>query len=65
MVFGTNLGGNITPIGSAGTVVAVTIMKKHNLKLSFLGFVKFGAVFAVVQLALASLYLLVLQRVFQ
>ena len=36
-------------------------MKKHGLKVSFLGFVKVGAVFAVAQLALASGYLLILQ----
>ena len=63
VVFGANLGGNITPIGSASTVVACTIMKKHGLKVTFLGFVKVGAVFAVAQLALASGYLLILQAI--
>ena len=63
VVFGANLGGNITPIGSASTVVAVTIMKKNNLRITFLEFVKVGVVFAVVQLVLASGYLLLLQRI--
>ena len=63
VVFGANLGGNITPIGSASTVVAVTIMKKNGLKVTFLEFVKIGAVFAAVQLILASGYLLILQRI--
>ncbi len=63
VVFGANLGGNITPIGSASTVVAITIMKKHGLKITFLEFVKIGAVFALVQLVLASGYLLILQRI--
>ncbi len=62
IVFGANLGGNITPIGSASTVVACTIMKQHKLKVTFLEFVKIGGVFAVVQLVLASGYLLVLQQ---
>ena len=57
VIFGCNLGGNITPIGSASTVVACTIMKKSNLKLSFIGFVKVGAVFAFIQLVLATAYL--------
>ncbi|RMF82576.1 MAG: hypothetical protein D6744_05930 [Planctomycetota bacterium] len=61
VVFGANLGGNVTPIGSASTVVAVTIMKKHKLKIGFLEFVKLGVVFAGVQLALASGYLFVLK----
>ena len=33
VVFGANLGGNLTPIGSASTLVAVTIIHKHNLSL--------------------------------
>lgn len=57
VIFGCNLGGNITPIGSASTVVAFTIMKKSEIKLSFIGFVRVGAVFAAVQLVLASAYL--------
>ena len=61
VVFGANLGGNMTPIGSAGTVVACTILKKHGLKVGFLEFVKLGGVFALAQLVLASGYLLLLQ----
>ena len=60
VVFGANLGGNITPIGSASTVVAVTILKKHDMKIGFTEFVRLGGTFAVVQLALASGYLWVL-----
>lgn len=63
VVFGANLGGNITPIGSASTVVACTILKKNDLKIGFMGFVKLGACFAAVQLILASGYLLILQQV--
>jgi len=39
VIFGVNLGGNITPIGSASTLVTVTIIHKHGLTLSFGGFV--------------------------
>jgi Na+/H+ antiporter NhaD/arsenite permease-like protein len=60
VIFGANLGGNITPIGSASTVVAVTVMHKHGIKLSFLGFVKLAVVFAVLQLAVATAYVLLL-----
>ncbi len=63
VVFGTNLGGNFTPIGSASTVVAVTIMKKNGMAISFLEFVKVGMAFAVTQLALASGYLLILRAI--
>jgi Na+/H+ antiporter NhaD/arsenite permease-like protein len=59
VVFGANLGGNITPIGSASTLVAVTIIHKHGLKLSFAGFVKMAIPFAAIQILLATLYVLI------
>lgn len=37
VIFGANLGGNITPIGSASTLVAVMIIHKQGLKLSLSG----------------------------
>jgi Na+/H+ antiporter NhaD/arsenite permease-like protein len=58
VIFGANLGGNITPIGSASTLVAVTIIHKHGLHLSFLGFVKKAFPFAVAQIAIAAVYVL-------
>ena len=58
VIFGANLGGNITPIGSASTLVAVTIIHKHGITLSFGAFVKKALPFALVHLALAVGYLL-------
>ena len=58
VVFGANLGGNITPIGSASTLVAVTIIHKNKIPLSFAAFVKAAVPFAAMQLALAAAYLL-------
>ena len=59
VIFGANLGGNITPIGSASTLVAVTIIHKNKLPMSFAGFVKVAVPFAVLQLVLAAGYVLV------
>ena len=58
VVFGANLGGNITPIGSASTLVAVTIIHKYKLSLSFGEFVIKAIPFALMQLVLASVYVL-------
>jgi len=58
VVFGANLGGNLTPIGSASTLVAVTIMHKHGLPISFLGFIRKAVPFAALHLSLALLYVL-------
>ena len=60
VIFGANLGGNITPIGSASTLVAVTIIHKYELRLSFADFVKAAIPFALIQLFLAALYVLFL-----
>ncbi len=59
VIFGANLGGNITPIGSASTLVAVTIIHKSGISLSFVGFVVRALPYAAVQLAIAVVYLLI------
>lgn len=58
VVFGANLGGNLTPIGSASTLVAVTIMHKNGLAMSFLRFVRLAIPFAALQIVLATAYVL-------
>lgn len=62
VIFGANLGGNLTPIGSASTLVAVTIMHKYKLKVSFAGFVKLALPFAILHIVLAVIYVLVFLR---
>ncbi|MEZ6119252.1 MAG: SLC13 family permease [Pirellulaceae bacterium] len=62
VIFGANLGGNITPIGSASTLVAVTIIHKNELEMSFGKFVKIAAPFALLHLALATAYVLLFLR---
>lgn len=58
VVFGANLVGNITPIGSASTLVAVTIIHQQKLELGFMRFVRMCAPFAAMQLVLAIAYVL-------
>ncbi len=60
VIFGANLGGNITPIGSASTLVAVAIIHKAKLPLSFGAFVKVAVPFAAMQLVLAIAYVLLI-----
>jgi Na+/H+ antiporter NhaD/arsenite permease-like protein len=59
VIFGANLGGNITPIGSASTLVAVTIIHKSKIQLSFADFVKLAFPYAAMQLGIAVVYLLI------
>ena len=58
VIFGANLGGNLTPIGSASTLVAVTIIHRNKIPLSFSAFVKAAFPFAVVHIVLATIYVL-------
>ena len=62
VIFGANLGGNLTPIGSASTLVAVTIMHKHELHISFARFVRVAIPFALVQITMAVIYVLLFLR---
>ena len=64
VIYGANLGGNITPIGSASTVVAMTIIHKNSLPLTFIGFVKVASAFAVVQIILAIGYVWITSLLF-
>ena len=57
VIFGANLGGNLTPIGSASTLVAVTIIHKYGISLSFAGFVRKALPYALVHISLAIAYL--------
>ncbi len=59
VIFGANLGGNLTPIGSASTLVAVTIIHKYKLPMSFVGFVKAAFPYAVMHIVLAVAYVLI------
>jgi Na+/H+ antiporter NhaD/arsenite permease-like protein len=59
VIFGANLGGNLTPIGSASTLVAVTIIHRYKLPMTFAGFVKVAAPYAAVHLLMATAYVLV------
>jgi len=60
-IIGGNLGGNITPIGSAAVVVGVTLMKREGIKITFVGFMRVAAPFAIVQLLIGSAYVLLLR----
>ena len=58
VIFGANLGGNLTPIGSASTLVAVTIIHKQQINFPFGAFVVKALPFALFQIALATVYVI-------
>ena len=61
VVIGTNLGGNITPIGSASTVQAVSSLNRLDnpqYKVTFLEFVKYGGITSLFQLVIGTFYII-------
>ena len=58
LALGACLGGNITIIGASANIVSIGIAKKYGVNISFLDFMKFGAVISFISLTIASLYLI-------
>ncbi|PWI48046.1 hypothetical protein CEE45_08450 [Candidatus Heimdallarchaeota archaeon B3_Heim] len=61
VVIGTNLGGNMTPIGSASTVQAVSSLNRLDnpqFRVTFLEFVKYGGITSFLQLLIGSFYII-------
>lgn len=51
-VVGSNLGALLTPIGALAGIMWTSMLKKHEVKLSYLDFVKYGALISIPSLAL-------------
>jgi Na+/H+ antiporter NhaD/arsenite permease-like protein len=60
IVFGANLGGGLTPIGSASNIIALGILKKEGKKVSWSDwFSRFGPI-VLLQLVIATIYVTIL-----
>jgi Na+/H+ antiporter NhaD/arsenite permease-like protein len=59
LVLGTNLGGATTPLSGAVIMMGIGALKREGISLSFAEFTKVGVLTSMVQLAFASLYLIV------
>ncbi|MEE9585122.1 MAG: SLC13 family permease, partial [Candidatus Brocadiales bacterium] len=62
LLVGACLGGNITPVGAAANIVGVGLLKKRNVQVSFLGFVKIGLPFTIVAVVTSSIFLWVVWK---
>jgi Na+/H+ antiporter NhaD/arsenite permease-like protein len=60
IVFGANLGGNLTPIGSASNIIALGILKKEGKSVSWGEWIKSFGPLVVLQLLIATAYVTVL-----
>jgi Na+/H+ antiporter NhaD/arsenite permease-like protein len=57
LALGACFGGNITMIGASANIVSVGIARKHRVDISFLEFMKSGAMISLMSLTVASIYL--------
>jgi len=60
LVFGANLGGNLTPIGSPSNIIAIGMLKKRGRNISFREWFGKYSIISCIHLLLASLYTLLL-----
>ena len=59
LILGTNLGGATTPFSGAVTMMGVGVLKREGISLSFGEFTKVGVITSLIQLAFASIYLII------
>ena len=59
LALGACLGGNITMIGASANIVSIGIAKKAGVNISFIEFMKSGAIISFISLLIASIYLVI------
>ena len=60
LAIGADLGGNLTIIGASANVVVASFAERSGHKISFMTFLKYGAVTTLVSMLVATLYLAVI-----
>ena len=63
-ILGANLGANLTPIGGIANIVAISLLEKEGTHISWLDFMKLGGIITIVNLAVATGYIVLLSAVF-
>ena len=56
-IIGSNIGAFLTPVGALAGIMWTSILKKHEIKYTFLDFIKYGVIISVPTI-LASLFIL-------
>jgi Na+/H+ antiporter NhaD/arsenite permease-like protein len=59
LALGACLGGNLTMIGASANIVSIGMAKRYKVDISFLEFMRFGAVITLLTLTVASAYLMI------
>ena len=59
-IIGSNIGAFLTPIGALAGIMWLSILKKHEIKFSFLDFIKYGAIISIPTLIVSLLGLVII-----
>ena len=59
-IIGSNIGALLTPVGALAGIMWLSILKKHEIKYSFLDFIKYGAVISIPTLLMSLLGLMIM-----
>lgn len=62
LLVGSCMGGNLTPFGASANVVSVGILRKQNVRLSFVQWLKIGLPFTVLTTSASALFLWIVWR---
>ena len=58
-IIGSNIGAIFTPIGALAGIMFSSLLNKHEIKFSFLSFVKYGSIISIPTLAISLLFLMI------
>jgi Na+/H+ antiporter NhaD/arsenite permease-like protein len=62
LLIGSCMGGNLTPFGASANVVSVGILRKQNVKLNFVQWLKIGLPFTALTTSVSALFLWIVWR---
>ena len=60
LVLAVNLGGYILPIGSPANILAINLSSREGSPITFIEFLKVGALLGIIHLAIGTLYLILM-----
>ena len=58
-IIGSNIGAMFTPIGALAGIMFSSLLNKHDIKFSFLSFIKYGSIISIPTLAVSLLFLMI------
>ena len=59
-IIGSNIGAIFTPIGALAGIMFSSLLNKHDIRFSFLSFIKYGSIISIPTLAISLLFLMII-----